>query len=189
MRDMKTSFDFVELERLENKPRKEGLTEIRGPYYEAFTVAQFESLLHTWGHYIDGLKFAGGVQALLAPNVVKQFTKLAHDNEVYVNTGGFIERILIDKKNRLDDYLKETKALGFDVVEVSSGMFFNNDDFPLESRLNVVKKIKEFGLQPKPEITLMTGVGGGVKEFSYQEGHQEKSLDTLLIEAERFLKA
>src|SRR3990167_2983521 len=51
------SFNFVNLTELPPKPRKLGLTEIRGPYYEAFTLEQLKSLLETWGYYIDGFKF------------------------------------------------------------------------------------------------------------------------------------
>ncbi len=34
-------FDFVNLKEIPPKPREYGLIEIRGPYYEAFTVEQF----------------------------------------------------------------------------------------------------------------------------------------------------
>ena len=58
------SFQFVDLKALPPKPRQSGLTEIRGPYYEAFTVGQLRELLSVWGHYIDGFKFAGGVPSI-----------------------------------------------------------------------------------------------------------------------------
>lgn len=184
------AFDFVNLRKLPSKPRKYGLTEIRGPYYEAFTVDEFAALLNTWGFYIDGLKFAGGVQALLTSKVVKEFIALAHQHNVYVNTGGFIERIVIQDPKHIETYLQETKQLGFDVVEVSSGMFEHPDDFSLVEQIKVVKRIKELGMKPKPEITIMSGVGGGVQEIGYQEKIQEvKTLDALIAEAEQFFAA
>src|SRR5438128_2573473 len=106
---MQRAFNFVDLKQLPPKPRKHSLTEVRGPYYEAFTLSQFESLLSTWEYYIDGLKFAGGVQALLDQKTVKAFNDIAHQYGVYVNTGGFIERILIQNPGNLDLYLQETK--------------------------------------------------------------------------------
>ncbi len=130
-------------------------------------LSNFEALLETWGFYIDGFKFAGGVQALLDAKSVKAFTDLAHRYNVYVNTGGFIERIIIQDPKNIDGYLQETKQLGFDVVEVSSGMFEHPDDFNIEDQIKVVKRIKEFRMKPKPEITIMSGVGGGVQEFGY----------------------
>ncbi|EKD70657.1 MAG: hypothetical protein ACD_46C00456G0003 [uncultured bacterium] len=184
------SFNFVDLKHLPPKPRTCGITEIRGPYYEAFTVRQFESLLQTWGYYIDGLKFAGGVQALLEPKIVKAFTDLAHQYHLYVNTGGFIERVIIQDKKNIDAYLKETKELGFDVVEVSSGMFKNPNDFSLNEQIDVVKRIKTLGMKPKPEITIMSGVGGGIQEFGYENKIQQaKSLERLIEEAEQFFSA
>jgi phosphosulfolactate synthase (CoM biosynthesis protein A) len=184
------SFKFVDLKELPPKPRKSGLIEIRGPYYEAFTVNQLKDLLSVWGYYIDGFKFAGGVQSLLEKRIVKEFTDLAHQHQVYVNTGGFIERIVIQDPNNVDHYLNETKELGFDVVEVSSGMFEHPDDFKLKDQINIVKKVKKLGLKPKPEITIMSGVGGGSKEFGYGEKIKSvKKLENLIEEGERFFDA
>lgn len=187
---MDRAFSFVNLKSLPKKPRQVGLTEIRGPYYEAFTVQQLKGLLETWGYYIDGFKFAGGTQALLEGKVVKAFTDLAHRFGVYVNTGGFIERVVIQDIHNIDPYLKESKKLGFDVVEVSSGMFANPSDFQLEHQIEIVKRVKKFGMKPKPEITIMAGVGGGTQELGYQE-HVEvsKTLEQFIKEGERFFEA
>lgn len=184
------NFKFVNLKELPPKPRKSGLTEIRGPYYEAFTTDQLQGLLNTWGYYIDGFKFAGGTQALLDAKTVKRFTDLAHEHGVYVNTGGFIERIVIQDPKNIDAYLQETKALGFDVVEVSSGMFAHPSDFNLDDQIDIVKRIKKLGLKPKPEITIMSGVGGGTMEFDYsQKVTPMKTTAQLIEEASRFFAA
>lgn len=187
---LQRSFGFVDLNELPPKPRQHGLIEIRGPYYEAFTTEELQALMKTWGYYIDGFKFAGGTQALLPSKIVKTFTDTAHQYSAYVNTGGFIERIVIQDPKNVDKYLQETKDLGFDVVEVSSGMFEHPDDFSLEDQVSIVKRIKEIGLKPKPEITIMSGVGAGVKEIGYQEKLKDsKSVERLLEEGERFFDA
>ncbi|MBS0349790.1 MAG: phosphosulfolactate synthase [Proteobacteria bacterium] len=184
------SFEFVDIMNFPPKPRNTGLIEIRGPYYEAFTVQQLKDLLETWGYYIDGFKFAGGSQALLEQRTVKAFTDLAHQHQVYVNTGGFIERVMIQNPQLVDRYLNETKALGFDVVEVSSGMFAHPDDFPLHAQVEIVRKLQKIGLKAKPEITIMAGVGGGVQEIGYgQKVQSVKSVERLLAEAEQFFEA
>jgi len=181
------SFSFVDLKDLPSKPRKSGIVEVRGPYYEAFTVGQLEHLLQTWGHYIDGFKFAGGVQSLLTAEIVKQFTHVAHQYNVYVNTGGFIERILIQNPKNVDKYLEETKELGFDVIEVSSGMFEHPGDFQLEDQISIVQKICHLGLKAKPEITIMSGVGGGSKELDYNKNtHLSKSIEDMIDEGKQF---
>lgn len=184
------SFSFVDLKTLPPKPRTTGLTEIRGPYYEAFSIQQLSDLLETWGYYIDGFKFAGGTQALLDARRVKDFTDIAHEHQVYVNTGGFIERIAIQDPKNIDAYLDETKTLGFDVVEVSSGMFEHPGDFSLDQQVEIVKRVQRLGLKPKPEITIMSGVGGGSKEFGYSEAIKSvKTIDQLITEGERFFEA
>ena len=184
------NFPYVNLKKLPIKPRQVGLTEVRGPYYEAFTVNELRDLLSTWGYYIDGFKFAGGTQALLDEVTVKEFTNIAHQYQVYVNTGGFIERIVIEDINFIDEYLHETKRLGFDVVEVSSGMFHDPNDFGLTQQIEIVKKINSIGLKAKPEITIMSGVGGGSKEFNYNEKVTAiKSIDALIDEGKRFFDA
>lgn len=190
MDNLQRSFKFVDLKDLPPKPRKSGLIEVRGPYYEAFTIQQLEDLLQTWGYYIDGFKFAGGTQALLPRSTVKKFTDIAHSHQVYVNTGGFIERVVVQNPDNVDLYLQETKQLGFDVVEVSSGMFPNPADFSLDHQVEIVKKVAKLGLKPKPEITIMSGVGGGVKEFGYEEKIKSvKTLSQLIEEGERFFAA
>lgn len=184
------SFDFVNLKTLPPKPRKTGLIEIRGPYYEAFTVQQLKDLLATWGYYIDGFKFAGGVQSLLEDKIVKAFTDVAHEHNVYVNTGGFIERVVIQDPKNVDKYLQETKTLGFDVVEISSGMFEHPNDFQLKDQVAIVKKVKQLGLKPKPEITIMSGVGGGSKELDYSKNVKAvKSVEDMINEGEQFFAA
>lgn len=184
------SFRFVDLKELAPKPREFGVVEVRGPYYEAFTPLQLQDLLTTWGYYIDGFKFAGGSQSLLDPKTVKSFTDIAHQHQVYVNTGGFIERIVIQDPRNIDRYLNESKKLGFDVVEVSSGMFEHPSDFSLQDQVEIVKKIEKIGLKPKPEITIMSGVGGGAKEFNYRKTIKSvKTLANLIEEGERFFDA
>lgn len=183
-------FSFVDIKSLAPKPRKTGLTEIRGPYYETFPLDQLQALLTTWGYYIDGYKFAGGIQALLTPQTVKNYTALAHKHNLYVNTGGFIERIVIQDPSNIDKYLNETKELGFDVVEVSSGMFENATDFNIKDQVAIVKKIEKIGLKPKPEITIMSSVGGGSKELGYiSKAKSIKTIPAILDEAQKFLDA
>ncbi len=185
----KRAFDFVKLQTLPPKPRKAGITEIRGPYYEAFTTNQLKSLLRDWDHYIDGFKFAAGVQSLLTKETVKEFIKIAHDHGVYVNTGGFIERVVIQSVDDVEKYLDECKSLGFDVVEISSGMFDNADDFKLEHQVEIVKTVKKMGMKPKPEIGIITGAGAGTKVLGYEGEMHVKSLEQFMKEGEAFLKA
>lgn len=53
------------------KPRRSGVTEIRGPYYTPMGKRYLEDILETMGEYVDALKFAGGAFSLMPRNRVK----------------------------------------------------------------------------------------------------------------------
>jgi phosphosulfolactate synthase (CoM biosynthesis protein A) len=116
----KKAFDFVKISELPTKPRQNGIIEIRGPYYTAVTISYLQDLLDMWGDYIDGFKFAGGSQRLLSVEILKKIINICHNHNVYVSTGGFVERAIVQGTEAVDKYLEECKLLGFDVVEVSS---------------------------------------------------------------------
>jgi len=78
-----------------SKPRNAGIIEIRGPYYTPVTYQYLKGLLEDWGEYVDGYKFAGGSMRLLARDRVRQIIQLCHDYGVYVSTGGFVERVIV----------------------------------------------------------------------------------------------
>ncbi|OBT50045.1 hypothetical protein VE04_09081 [Pseudogymnoascus sp. 24MN13] len=140
------------------KPRKLGLTEMRGPYYSAYGTRHLEDVFETMGTHVDGLKFAGGSFAVMPEERVREMTEVAHRNGVYVSTGGFIEHILThaDVHSVVDRYLRKCKDLGFDVVELSSGFL----SFPPDDWLRLVEKVQSHGLKAKPELGIQFGAGG-----------------------------
>ena len=177
------AFDFVEISEVPPKPRKTGVIEIRGPYYAPTTIGYVKDLLEMWGDYIDGFKFAGGSMRLLSVDMVKNILKVCHDYDVYVSTGGFVERIIVQGADAVDRYLEECKSLGFDTVEVSSGLA----PIPLEDKVEIVKQVKKMGMIPKPEISLMIGAGAGTHIVGYKT--KLRSVDDLMNEAREHLKA
>lgn len=88
---IETTFSFIPRAARSAKPRKTGITEIRGPYYSAYGPRHLADLLETVGAWIDGVKYAGGSFALMRPEAVRSINKVAHDHSVYVSTGGWIE--------------------------------------------------------------------------------------------------
>lgn len=177
------AFDFVEISEVPPKPRKTGVIEIRGPYYAPTTTGYVKDLLEMWGDYIDGFKFAGGSMRLLSVDMVKNILKVCHNYDVYVSTGGFVERIIVQGADAVDRYLEECKSLGFDIVEVSSGLA----PIPLEDKVEIVKQVKKMGMIPKPEISLMIGAGAGTHIVGYKP--KLRSVDDLMKEAREHLKA
>ena len=143
-----TTFSFIPRAARSMKPRKTGLTEICGPYYSAYGPRHLADVLETVGAWVDGVKYAGGSFALMPPQAVMAINKVAHDHDVYVSTGGWIENVLRFGPEAVTHYIEEVKALGFDVVEISAGFI----SLPTDSMLRLVKMVKKAGLKAKPEL-------------------------------------
>ncbi len=157
--------EWVKLPELPEKPRKSGKIEVRVPYYASVaTVTYIKDVLEAWSEYFDGFKFACGTFRLLDKSMVKKIIGLCHDHDVYVSTGGWVERVLVDGKKAVDRYFDECKEVGFDVIEISSGFA----RMTLEDKVAMIKRVKEIGLTPKPEITMMYGAGAGTHIVGYK---------------------
>ena len=88
------AFGFLRINDRGSKPRKHGITEIRGPYYSPLGKRHLEDILETMGNYVDALKFAGGSFSLMPRQALGELISLCHEHNVMVSTGGFIEHVL-----------------------------------------------------------------------------------------------
>jgi hypothetical protein len=88
LQDKRDGLGFIRSNPLPLKPRQLAVTEIRGPYYSAYGRRHLEDVLETTGHYVDGLKFAGGSFALFPEARVREMIDTAHAHQVYVSTVG-----------------------------------------------------------------------------------------------------
>jgi phosphosulfolactate synthase (CoM biosynthesis protein A) len=158
------AFGFVRIDELPPKPRASGVVEFRGPYYTTVTYDYLKGVLDDWGEYVDGFKFAGGSMRLLSKTTVRKMIRLCHDHEVYVSTGGFVERVMVQGADAVDRYLEECKALEFDVVEVSSGLA----QISLQDKVNIVRRVMELGMKAKPEVSFVIGAGAGTHVAGYR---------------------
>ncbi|KAF8452300.1 sulfonate biosynthesis enzyme [Boletus edulis BED1] len=158
IQDQESGFGFIRSNPRTQKPRKLGVTEIRGPYYAAYGKRHLQDVLETMGYHIDGFKFAGGSFALFPERAVMEMIQLAHKYDVYVSTGGWIEHILTHANvtTVVDRYLKKCKDMGFDVIELSAGFL----SFPPDDWLRLIEKVQSHGLTPKPELGIQFGAGG-----------------------------
>lgn len=86
IQDKETGFGFIRSNPRTQKPRKLGVTEIRGPYYSAYGKRHLQDVLETMGYHIDGFKFAGGSFSLFPERAVMEMIELAHEYDVYVST-------------------------------------------------------------------------------------------------------
>jgi len=189
------AFDFLPMNPREGKPRRRGITEMRGPYYTPMGTRYLTDVLETMGDAVDTLKFSGGSFSLMPRERVRELLDLAHSHDVTVSTGGFIEYILTLRDPKLvDRYLDECRELGFDIVELSVGFV----TLPADDLVRLVERVKRAGLKPKPEVGIQFGAGGdtpteelateGTKDVSRAIELASKCLDAgawmIMIESE-----
>src|SRR5881296_1536351 len=178
------SFPFLRVNEREAKPRKRGLTEIRGPYYSAIGRRYLEDLFETMGAYVDSLKFAGGSFTLMPEKAVREIIDLCHKHDVLVSTGGFIERVLVQGGDAVRRYVAECKKLGFDIIEISAGVV----SIPTDDWLRLIELVCKSGLKTKPEVGIQFGAGGATAaEELRAEGTRDPNW--AVAQAKRFLEA
>ena len=184
MPDPNRGFQFLNMNEREDKPRKRGITEIRGPYYTPMGPRYLRDVLETMGHYVDSLKYAGGSFTLMPRDKVKELNDIAHEHDVLVSTGGFMEYVLTQGKDAVDQYIKECKDVGFDIIELSAGFI----TIPTDDWLRLIEKVKSAGLKAKPEVGIQFGAGGAsTPEALESEGTIDP--DWAISQAKRFLEA
>src|ERR1043165_9797084 len=178
------SFRFLQVNEHEAKPRKRGLTEIRGPYYSVVGRRYLEDLFELMGSYVDSLKFAGGSFSLMPEKAVRDLIELCHQHNVYVSTGGFLEHVLAQGDDAVRQYVAECKRFGFDTIEISAGFIsISTDDW-----LRLIELVRKSGLKAKPEVGIQFGAGGATAAAELQaEGTRDP--DWAIAQAKRFLEA
>src|SRR6266700_1466398 len=178
------SFPFLRNNERKAKPRTRGLTEIRGPYYSVVGRRYLEDLFELVGEYVDSLKFAGGSFALMPETAVRNIIELCHHHNVLVSTGGFLEHVLVQGRDAVQQYVAECKRLGFDVIEISAGFIsLSTDDW-----LRLIELVRKSGLKPKPEVGIQFGAGGATAAAELQaEGTRDPQW--AIEQARRFLDA
>ena len=183
-RKVERSFPFLRINDRDVKPRKRGLTEIRGPYYSVVGRRYLEDLLETMGSYVDSLKFAGGSFTLMPERAVREIVDLCHKRDVLVSTGGFIERVLVQGGEAVRQYIEECKKLGFDIIEISAGFI----SIPTDDWLRLIDLVRKSGLKAKPEVGIQFGAGGASAAAELKaEGTRDPSW--AIAQAKRFLDA
>ena len=178
------AFPFIRMNQRQGKPRSQGLTEIRGPYYTPMGRRYLEDILETMGEYIDSLKFAGGSFTLMPRERLDEIIELAHRYNVLVSTGGFIEYVLAHSPDEVPRYIKECHDLRFDIFEVSCGFI----TLPTDDWLRLIDRVQKSGLKAKPEVGIQFGAGGGTRAEELEaEGTRDPAW--AIGQARRFLDA
>ncbi len=184
MADPRRGFTFLRVNEREGKPRKRGITEIRGPYYTPVGPNYLRDVFESMGYYIDSLKYAGGSFSLMPKEFVRQVNELCHEYDILVSTGGFIEYVLTQGKDAVRKYIQECKDLGFDIIEISTGFI----TIPTDDWLRLIEEVQKAGLKAKPEVGIQFGAGGA---STAEELEAEGIIDPkwAIQQARRFLDA
>jgi phosphosulfolactate synthase (CoM biosynthesis protein A) len=135
------------------------MTEIQAAYYTVMGPRYLHDVLDTMGEYVDSLKFAGGSFTLMPPGIVREIIDIAHEHDVLVSTGGFIEYVLTQGPEAVGRYIEGCKELGFDIVEVSTGFITLSP----EDVIGLVERVHKAGLAAKPEVGIQFGAGGATR--------------------------
>jgi phosphosulfolactate synthase (CoM biosynthesis protein A) len=178
------AFAFLRTNAREDKPRKTGITEIRGPYYSTYGKRHLKDVLETVGEYVDSLKFAGGSFTLMPRQALKEIIETAHSHDVLVSTGGFIEYVLTQGPQAVDRYIEECRDLEFDIIEISGGFI----TIPTDDWLRLVEKVQKAGLKAKPEVGIQFGAGGA-STAEELEAAGTRDPEWVIQQARRFLEA
>ena len=182
--DNPRAFAQLRLNPRETKPRKHGITEIRGPYYSVVGPHYLSDVFDTMGAYVDSLKFAGGAFTLMPEKAIRAIIALCHRYDVLVSTGGFIEHVLTQGPEAVAYYIDECRRLEFDIIEISSGFI----TFPTDDWLRLVEKVQAAGLKAKPEIGIQFGAGGAT-EAEALEAEGTTDPQWAIDQARRFIDA
>ena len=178
------AFSFLKINQRQSKPRSRGVTEIRGPYYTPMGKHYLTDVLETMGAYVDVLKFAGGSFSLMPRKAIMELLDICHQHDVLVSTGGFIEHVLTQGAEAVDQYILECRQLGFDIIEISSGFI----TIPTDDWLRLVEKVQKAGLKAKPEVGIQFGAGGATAEAELAaEGTRDPAW--AIQQAQRFVDA
>ncbi len=181
---MDRGFDFIRVNQRQDKPRTQGITEIRGPYYSVLGLPYLQDLLETWGQYVDSLKFAGGSFVLMPRDKLKAVIELCHRHDVLVSTGGFMEYVLTQGTEAVHAYIRECRDVGFDIVEISGGFVtISSDDW-----LRLIEKVQEMGLKAKPEVGIQFGAGGTATATELEAAGQ-RDVGWVIAQIRRFIDA
>jgi phosphosulfolactate synthase (CoM biosynthesis protein A) len=182
--DCKSLFDFLKINRRESKPRKKGITEIRGPYYTTLGKNYLQDVLETMGEYVDSIKFAGGSFILINPDALHEIIETAHAYNVMVSTGGFIEYVVTQGKEPVKKYIDACKQAGFDIIEISCGFI----TLPIDDWLRIIEMVQQAGLKSKPETGIQFGAGGATAAVGLK-AEVTRDAAYVIQYAKRFLEA
>ena len=142
-------------------------------------LVQQEDILRLASEYIDSAKIAVGVARLLPRELVMQKISLYQQYDVVPYPGGqFLEYAVLCEK--VDEYLEETRAVGFRAVEVSDNLLSISLD---EKKALIAKARATYGLDVFGEVGKKEGLAVTVSLEEDIKACLEAGSSKVLVEA------
>jgi phosphosulfolactate synthase len=120
-----------------NRPRKVGMTHVLDRL-QALDAAQLAYL----APYIDVTKIGWGLPLLLRRDTLRDRIRMYHDVGVQVSTGGTLLEYAVTH-GRVPQLLDEARGLGFDIIEISSGII----ELSAQQIDQIAEAVRKRGLQ------------------------------------------
>ncbi|MEU3982848.1 phosphosulfolactate synthase [Streptomyces sp. NPDC026672] len=158
------------------KPRAAGLTEVRT---YGNSVGFLRGYVDTLGEYVDSVKWAVGTQRLVTRRQVKEINSFLHAKGIEVSSGGLLEVLIPRGEKAVRGFIGEAKELGFDIIEVSTGLVV----LDLEDKARIVRAVTEAGLKAKPEVFGAPPLPGGYLPGSWISTDKIANECAVLLEA------
>jgi len=128
----------------DKKPRSTGLTMVLD---KGLGLSMAKDLVNIGSEYIDIIKLGWATPCLMKKSLVKEKVKIFRQAGISVGNGGTLLEIAYHR-GELDEFFKEAKELGFDVIEVSNGIV----PMPSKDKIEIIKRAKSEGFIVVSEV-------------------------------------
>lgn len=137
------AFDFLLKER-ETKPRDIGMTMVLDKGL-GFDTAK--SLMEISADYVDYLKFGWGTSVIQDENLIRAKVEMYKGFDIIPYTGGTLFELAY-MNDKVDNFFKRAKELGFESIEISNG----STDLSYEDKIDYIKQATDLGFHVLSEV-------------------------------------
>jgi phosphosulfolactate synthase len=110
-------------------------------------IDQLQDFLNICSEWIDIAKLGYGTSRLCPEEVIRKKIEVYRSHNIYVMAGGTFTEIVL-AQGKLNDFLAESKELGFNAIEVSDGTIPMSD----ETRSDVIRQVAGEGFMVLSEV-------------------------------------